>query len=256
MKKPVLHLLFLILLFQYTHASAQNFALGVRGGISVPNLTAGSSNQNPISTGYSSRLGPDFAIFGEFKFSKLFSLQPMVEYSSQGGKKNGMQAFTTPAELKDMFPEGGATPYLYANYRSEAKLNYLLIPVLANFGWSLKASPLRIYAAAGPFAGLLLNANQVTNGNSDFFLDPSGNQPLPGGQHSFRNTENVKDDLHKINVGIECNIGLGYRFGANNIFIEGGGNFGFLNIQKDAANGKNNTGAATLAIGYSYRIGK
>ncbi len=57
---------------------AQNFAVGVRGGISFPNLTGGSS-ENPINTGYKSRLGSDFAIFAEKKFSDLISLQPMIE---------------------------------------------------------------------------------------------------------------------------------------------------------------------------------
>ncbi|HTI93901.1 MAG TPA: hypothetical protein VL727_25080 [Puia sp.] len=45
-------------------------------------LTAGSGNQNPLNTGYGSRPGPEAAIFAEFKFSRLFSLQPMIEYSS------------------------------------------------------------------------------------------------------------------------------------------------------------------------------
>lgn len=38
----------------------------------------------------------------------------------------------------------------------------------------------------------------------------------------------------------------------NSIFIEGGGNYGFLNIQKGSQNGTNNTGAATAVVGYRY----
>ncbi len=58
------------------------------------------------------------------------------------------------------------------------------------------------------------------------------------------------------NVGLEGNVGFMYRKGRHNIFIEGGGNYGFLNIQKGSANGKNNTGAATLAVGYCHWLGK
>jgi hypothetical protein len=76
-----------------------------------------------------------------------------------------------------MYPPGQAPPYLYADYKSEAKLNYLMIPLLA-------------------------------------------------------------------------------KFGLNNIFIEGGGNYGFLNIQKGSQNGKNNTGAATAVVGYSHWFGQ
>jgi hypothetical protein len=36
----------------------------------------------------------------------------------------------------------------------------------------------------------------------------------------------------------------------------GGGNYGFLNVQKGTANGKNNTGAATAVLGYSFWLRK
>ncbi len=264
MKKPIRYLLSTGLLstgllFFSLSVHAQDFALGIRGGISIPNLTAGGSNENPLNTGYSSRTGPDFGIFGEFKFSNLFSLQPMVEYSSQGGKKNGLQAFPTPDQIAAGYQQQGATAptYLYANYKSQAKLNYLMIPILAKFGWNFaKSSPWRIYVDAGPFVGFLLNAHQATSGNSEFFLDPAATQPLPGGAQSFDNNENIKDQLHTVNVGLEGNVGLNYRMGSSNVFIEGGGNYGFLNIQKGTANGKNNTGAALATVGYSYWFGK
>jgi hypothetical protein len=247
--------LFTFLLFPVLHAYTQEIAIGIRGGVSIPNLTASGSDQNPINTGYSSRLGPELGVFAEFKFSKLFSLQPMVEFSSQGGKKNGYQAFTTPQDLASMFP-GQAPPYLYADYNSEAKFDYLMIPVLAKFGYQFKNSPFRIYIDAGPFVGFLLSAKQVTTGNSQIYADPSGQQALPIGSQSFDNTQDIKDQLNTTNFGVEGNVGLNYGFGPNNIFIEGGGNYGFVNIQKGTVNGKNNTGAATIVIGYSYWLGK
>ncbi|MGZ3767570.1 MAG: porin family protein [Mucilaginibacter sp.] len=257
MKKSPLYFPFTFLLFFCFTANAQNFYLGVRGGISIPNLTAGGSNQNPLNTGYSSRLGPDAGAFAEFKFSNLFSLQPMIEYSSQGGKKNGMQAFPTPAQFAAFFDPGPAPTYLYANYNSEAKLNYLMIPVLAKFGWNLKKSPLRIYADTGPFVGFLLSAHQITSGQSQFYLDAGGTQPLQGApSQSFNNDQNIKSQLNTTNFGFEANVGLNYKLGSGNIFIEGGGNYGFLNIQKGTANGKNNTGAGTVSFGYSYWFGK
>jgi hypothetical protein len=252
MKKLIYYLLFTGLMLSCFLVKAQDFALGIRGGISIPNLTAGSGNHNPLSTGYSSRLGPDAGVFAEFQFSNLFSLQPMVEYSSQGGKKNGLQAITTPDEFAARYPPGQAPQYLYANYNSEAKLNYLIIPVLGKFGWNFKkSSPLRFYLDAGPFAGFLLSAHQVTSGQSEFYTDP-GKPALPGGPQSFNKTTDIKDHLHTFNLGFEANIGFNYKFGLNNVFIEGGGNFGVLNIQKFAQDGNNNAGAGTLVIGYSY----
>jgi len=255
MKKNI-YILFIGILLISFNSEAQNFALGVRGGISIPNLTAGGGTDNPLNTGYSSRSGQDAGIFAEFKFSKLFSLQAMAEYSGQGGKKDGFQAFTPPAILSPMFPPGQVPQYLYANYNSEAKLNYLMIPVLAKFGWDFGKSPWRIYVDAGPFIGFLLSAKQVTSGESQLYTDPSGQQALPLGQQSFANTQDIKNQLHSTNFGIEGNVGLNYRFGPNNIFIEGGGNYGFLNIQKGSQNGKNNTGAATADLGYRFWFGR
>lgn len=161
-------MLFLIVAFLFSNiADAQTLTIGVRSGLSIPNLTAGGSEINPLNIGYKSRLGPDEGIFGEYHFSSLFSLEAMIEYSSQGGKKTGMQAFPNP--------QGSMPPYLYADFKSEAKLNYLLVPVLAKFGWDLSSrSPVRVYIDAGPFAGFLLSGHQVVRGTSMLYLDAQG----------------------------------------------------------------------------------
>lgn len=256
MKKISYYLTTVVLLAAFSSARAQNTAIGIRAGISIPNLTAGGSEQNPLNTGYSSRLGPDAGIFADFKISKLFSLQPMIEYSSQGGKKDGMQALATPPQVAQEYPPGQAPQYLYANYNSTAKLNYLAIPVLAKFGWDFKNSPFRIYVDAGPFVSLLLSAKQVTSGSSQLYTDPSGQQALPGGAQSFNANTDIKDQLHKADLGIEGNLGFACHCHHGYFFIEGGGNYGFLNIQKGAANGKNNTGAGTVTAGYAFNLGK
>lgn len=246
MKKLIFYPFILIFSLLFLSAGAQNVAIGVQGGISIPNLTAG-GNQTPLSTGYSSRFGPDFGISAEFKVSKLFSIQPQVEYSSQGGKKNGFQAFTNPQP---------PPTYLYATYNSEAKMNYLMIPVLAKFGWDFKSSPLRFFVDAGLFLGFLLSAHQVTSGTSQIYADQGKTQPASPGPVSFNDNSDIKSQLHGTNVGIEGNVGLAYQFKKSYVFIEAGGNYGFLNIQKNAQDGSNNTGAATIDIGYSVWIGK
>lgn len=245
MKKITLFLFVLVNILSVEFAHSQNFTLGLRGGISIPNLTAGGAEKNPLNTGYSSRLGPDFAIFGEYKISSLFSIEPMIEYSSQGGKKDGLQAFPNPM--------GSTPPYLYANFKSEAKLNYLLVPILAKFGWNLSShSPVRFYFDAGPFAGFLLSAHQVTSGSSIIYADPQGTIPASPSAQPFDANNNIKDQLNTFNFGVSGNLGFAYHFSKSNVFIEGGGNYGLLNIQKGTANGKNQTGAGTVAVGYGY----
>ena len=242
-------LLFVLII---SKTEAQN-AFGIKGGISIPNLTSGGSEQNPINSGYSSRLGPDFSVFYQTGISKIFSLVTQLEYSAQGGKKDGFQAFPNPVDST-------GNPYLYANFKSEAKLNYLMLSELAKFNWQLGKSHCNFYVDAGPFLGYLISAHQVTSGTSDVYEDKamqvditqlSGQSP-----QSFDNKQDIKDELHKGNFGVEGDIGLALNLSKSEIFIEGGANYGFVNIQKGSENGKNNTGAATVRVGYACNFGK
>jgi len=250
--------------------------IGVRGGLTIPNLTAvGKTTELNKDYATSTRFGA--AIFAEFKLSSLFSIQPMLEFSEQGAKKSGFQALPTPDELAPIFGLMGqqSPTYLYANFKSNAKLNYLMLPVLAKFGWNFsQSSPFRVYVDAGPFVGLLVSAKQViSGGDSPVYLDSNGTATIPAFDPStgtpvinpvtgepvpltmpFNSTENIKDQLYHVNFGLEGNVGLQYQINRNIIFIEGGGNYGLLNIQKGTANGKNNSGAGTVMIGYAYAL--
>jgi len=226
--------------------------LGFKAGLSIPNLTAGSS-ANPINSGYSSRLGGDGGIHLEFHLTKHFSVQPELRYSSQGGKKDGKQAFSVPPEMQPMFPPGQAPQYLYANYKSTAKINYLMLPILAKYHFDLSRQ-WDLYLAAGPFVSLVLSAKNITRGSSDIYLDEQQTQALPGGPQSFDRTEDIKDELHSFNAGIDGHIGIAYKWAHCSVFIEGGGNYGLINIQKGEVNGKNKTGAAVIVAGYAIRI--
>jgi hypothetical protein len=254
MKKPIFYLLIFSLTVLAFTVNAQDVSLGVRGGLSIPNLSSGNST-NPLNSGYSSRVGGDFGIFADFKISKLFSLQPMLEYSQQGGIKNGYQAFPTPPSVAAATPPGyPVPPYLWATFNNTSKINYLMLPILAKFGWDFKAAPIRFYIDAGPFLALLASAHQITSGSSQVYADEASTQPASNGPQSFNATTDIKDQLHSANVGVEANIGFAYKMKKSALFIEGGFNYGFINIQKGTANGKNNTGAGTVAVGYSFAL--
>lgn len=250
MKKNIILLILTAFLGVCSNLSAQNFTVGVKGGFSIPNLTGGSA-QNPLNTGYSSRLGSDYGVYGEYHFDSFFSVSFGAEYSSQGGHKNKAQAFTPTGDLTQL-----GVPYLYADFKSVAKLNYLIFPVLARFNWGIRNLPLwKVYAAVGPFAGFLLNAHQVTSGSSNIYTDPSlspASQITPQ-PVSFDANINIKDQLHHFNAGVDGFLGIAYRLSSkNSLFIEGGGNFGFIPIQKVSADGKNRTGAGVVTLGYAH----
>jgi hypothetical protein len=230
----------------FQNGQAQTILAGVKGGISIPNLT--SSSSNPLNNGYQSGLGPDFAVFGEYEVSDLFSVELSAEYSAQGGKKNGKQAVPNPISQ--------TPPYLYANFNGTARLNYLLIPLLAKFGMDLdQQGKWRVYADAGPFVGFLLSARTVTSGTSNVYNDEAETDSLLSGPISFASDTTIKDQLNTFNYGIEANVGLSYQFNQHKLFFEAGGNYGFKIIQKDPADGQNRAGAVVIRIGYAYRFG-
>jgi hypothetical protein len=256
-KSPFFTLCLLFFLFGLEVCSAQSWDIGIKGGISIPNLTSGGSVNNPLNTGYKSILGADGAVFAQYGVTKVFSLELSVEYSKQGGQKNGNQALPTPEEVSSQYPPGSAPPYLWATFDGKANLDYLLIPVLGKFTFKLASkSPLKWYVDAGPFVGFILSAKTVTSGTSNVYLDQGQTQPLLPGPIPLDATTDIKSQLHSANFGIEGNLGLAYCMDRYSIFVEGGGNYGFVPIQKDASNGQNHTGAAVARIGFSYSLDK
>ena len=314
-------------LLSITFAFGQsNVTIGVRGGLTIPGLTGGAGD--PVSNNYSTATRFGAGIFAEFKLSKLFSIQPMLEYSQEGANRNGMQALVatgTDPQLAGAFTQTGEqisaqmnqtfqqilgplapsvsvsvpTPdYLYANAKRNAKMDYLMLPVLAKFGWNFtKDSPWRVYVSAGPYIGLLLNAKNVVSIDGSVYADKAGNPLIPtsaitdaipssimqmipqdmlplltGGADeasqslstamasNLSGTQDIKNQLHTFNWGLEGNIGLQYQINQHNrVFLEAGGNYGLMNIQKSTGNGqylngKNHIGAATAMIGYGYTL--
>jgi hypothetical protein len=246
-------------------ASAQpsGFCVGVKAGIGIPSLTAGSKS-TPLSEGYSTRLGLNGGIVTEFRTQERLSLRVEFNYSSQGGKRNGIQALPLMPELTQLWqtlPDYGVTTdnYMYADIKSEAILNYFEIPVLAKATFGL-GSKVHFYINAGPYFGYLMNAKNITSGSSSIYIDGKGTVPLDAilqqagmqgiGEVNFTSDENITSDTHRFNVGGEGAVGFELIMNSGKLFIEGGGNYGLIQIQKDDANGANHTGAGTVSVGY------
>jgi len=240
-------------LFIFQCSAQSNLSLGVKGGISVPDLQG--SGDNPVSKGWSTRLGPYTGIVAELQISDKFSIQGELNYSSQGGKKNGTLAIPT-SQFLDYFgiDTSVAIPYIYTNGKSEAKLNYIELPILLKINFPLNEL-LTFFINAGPYAGYLINAENVTEGSSNLYFDENLTQPMLPGPVSLDQNVDLKNDLKKWNFGIQGGIGLSYHLSdRGKLFLTGGGNYGLVHIQKDKANGSNNTGAATLTLGYIIKL--
>lgn len=73
------NILFILIAFGiFTNSYSQTKkSFGLRGGVNMSNLT--NANLDSKTSGY-------FSVFGHFKFSDLYTLQPEIGYSNQGGR--------------------------------------------------------------------------------------------------------------------------------------------------------------------------
>jgi len=78
----------------------------------VPDLRDNGGNE--ISRGWSSRFAPFFGVSAELRVPGPWSLQAEVNYTGQGGRRNGLQP-VTDAQLAQA---AGGLP-VYANFKNE-----------------------------------------------------------------------------------------------------------------------------------------
>ena len=269
---------------------SQTVSLGIRGGLSIPNIVAG--GDNPLSKGYSSRIAEDGGLFAELGINNYVAFRLGVEYSGQGGKRNGIQAMPSEQMMAGIAAGvgGGNMPGMdvilgqmassmpeifYVDVKNTADFDYLMIPLSVQLGTNA-SKRWRVYANAGPFVSFLLHGKQTTKGRSKIYMDagksqtlwdniPAAMQPVIEGSvpalayvlqngTDFGSTETITRDLNPVNAGVQGDIGLSYRHERHRIFVEIGGNYSFVNMQKEKSNGSNRIGAATVMLGYAIQL--
>jgi hypothetical protein len=255
MRKSLTFLLLMAFLSQGGKTIAQSPWFGVKGGISIPDLSGGGGN--PLSEGYTSRLAANFGLLTDFHLYKRLSLQVELNYAGQGGKRDGLQPITNlPPELASQVPPGS---YLYANFKNKAVLNYLELPVMAKVSWGRIFG---VYVNGGPYLGYLLHAAEKTKGTSVIYEDPGGQMPLteqgfPVPAQDFTANTDVTSSIRRFNVGVTGGGGVAWKVDPKDkLFFDARFEYGFINIQKYSEDGKNNTGNVLLSLGYARRFGK
>ena len=130
MKKNASALVFAFLILSCHQLFAQDFTIGVTGGLVAPSFFSGGSD-NPLNTGNSFNFRGDLGVYGEYKVvdSDTYSFSAGIDYCSVGG--------------------------IY-------RLKYLLVPIFARQNWILNDQS-KFYVGAGPFGGYLLGNNQASN---------------------------------------------------------------------------------------------
>ncbi|MEJ2613363.1 MAG: porin family protein [Ignavibacteriaceae bacterium] len=154
MKKTLLPALIVLLFFSSTTLAQLPFKLGVRAGLNLANLSF--DPELPSTVDKSSRVGFKFGAMAELGFIPMFAIQVEPMYVMRGAK----------------FTQGSV--------EQTWKFSYLEIPVLLKLKIPTPG-PITPYAFAGPNIGILLSANDETNGHetdikehinsTDFALD-------------------------------------------------------------------------------------
>ena len=246
--------------------------IGAKIGYSLGNLS--SKNDNIYTQDFESTSGIDFGLTFEFEITDLISIQPEINYTQRGGKRVGLQPIIgneLSDQLNQFLPFIGMPLItdinpLYATYDSESDLKYLEIPVLTKFGWG---DDFRFYAEVGPYLGILLSAEQITSGNSQFYFDsqgtnptivpnPSGNPPfvqLPA--QSLNANTDTKDDLRTVNFGGIVGLGMSKKINdKSEIFIDARAAYGFNAIQFNEVFGESHIGGVVFSLGYAFKLDK
>ncbi len=218
-------------------------SLGVKAGVSIPNLK--SKGDNPLDKGWESRSGPYAGLVADVHLSENFAITAELNYASQGGKRTGIQAIPNP--YNPPIPE-----YLYADFKNIAIINYAEVPVMATYKFN-SASKTHVLVQAGVYGGFLLRAKNVSSGEGMIYLDEQLTVPVSEVQ-SFDHTTNIKDDIKSFNYGIQGGAGVSYDMHSGSLRLIAGGNYGLTAIQKDTANGNDHTGALTVTVGYLFNL--
>jgi hypothetical protein len=256
MKKGILGIVFLVFISSASvlAISRQKVKIGIKAGTSIPSLRDNSGNE--ISQGYESKMAESFGLIADFIVSERFSIKTGLDYSGQGGIRNGQQPVTNlPAQFSQILPPG---TYLYANFNNNSVLNYMEVPLMGKFEWGYKW---KYYLNAGPYIGYLLSAKQKTSGSSPFYLDKTGTMPLtipgqPLGAQSFDATTDVKKDINTINIGLTGGVGLSFDLNKKSALVfDLRAAYGIKSVQKDTeTNGNSKTGGIFLTLGYLFTM--
>jgi hypothetical protein len=227
-------------------AQTPDVNVGGHAGLSIPNIRAGTTDI--LSQNFASRRGLFFGIFVETRIAPRVSLVVDVNYTSQGGKRDGVQPITMDVGLPPL-PTGA---YYYADYHNETILDYVEIPVQLRLHFGPGR---RFFVNAGPYVGFLVRARAVTSGSSLIYLDAGQSQPITPSPVPFDADTDVSDSLRRTNVGVTAGGGFRHRAGPGELVAEVHFQVGLTTIQKDVTtSGDNKTGALVASVGYSFPL--
>lgn len=203
-----------LLFFAFLSTQAQvTFRPGINAGVNISKIT---------DTDLGNKTDFYIGAFGALKLGKVYTLQPELTYSRQGGKGNASMGTTST-----YIPETNSYVTTYDSGNVNASLQYISALTINKFNFTES-----IYALAGPFADILIA--------DDIKVDPKNKE------HNF----NKGDD---IDLGIIA--GLGYSL-KNGIAFEARVKKGFTNAFINYYDESGDSNNLVFQFGAAYTFGK
>ncbi len=246
MKKVYVSLLVFITVTMLSSAQSKS-SIGILAGLNIPRLSGG--NNNELSRDYTSRSGAAFGLTSSLYLGSNLSLRVDVLYSSEGGQRNGIQAFDATT-VNPLIPAG---TYFYADYKNESILNYAEVPVMLKYSVPLNKSS-KFYLNVGPYVGFLLNAKERTSGSSIIYADRTEQVIIVPVAQSFDANTNITSEINKLNFGVTGGGGFTQEISSGEIFIDIRGAYGLKVIQKLSQNGSSHNGNLLIDLGYALHF--
>ncbi len=192
MKKIMIFLMILSLVFIGTLSAQGNLGFGVKGGLNMAKLTFEDTDVD-VDKGF--KLGPTFGGFVTYNLNDKLAIQPELLYTVKGGSHEVSESVV-----------GGGYDVVWDG-KDNLKLNWLDIPILVVFN---PYDKIKIFA--GPFLEVFLS------GKSDFEVTLTGT--FEG--ETFSESESGSEDIESDEIN---SPGFGLIFGgaymlANNLEIE------------------------------------
>lgn len=236
-----------------TYVQAQKY-IGVRGGLSIPNLYAATDDE--ISKDYKSLLAGNTGFLYEAPFiegNDHWYMMVELDFSRISAVRKGSQPIIGESALPLYNGLAAAGVYrggyLYGDFENKAIFDFISIPVMMKHYWG---TDVRFYLAGGLSTNILMTAENFTKGQGPVTYMA---YPMPQlGNIPFDGKRDIKKDVHPVNFSAILAAGITFPTGKNYFFVDGRFDFGLLPMQTDKVNGRSHPGAGIVSLGYAIAL--
>ena len=211
--KKIIALTALLVSGAVSGAFAQQFSLGLRGGVNFASFSTeaakdteeGKTAAEAFKDSRRALAGAQAGVISNIAFNETFSVQPELLFSAKGYKQ----------EWNDI-SIGGSGKNEYKTI-----MNYVELPILAKF--SFGSEDKKVSLLAGPYIGYLAGGRVV---------EKQGGQEVRNEKLNFEYTDDNGQKFQRIDAGAAIGASFGYKTGTGTWMVDVRYNYGLTNIHE------------------------